>query len=66
MSRVIDSVNASCGRSHGSQYCAVSAESDWFEPPPCHSVPRKKTQDPAAITTGVRSASFVPKDGCPQ
>lgn len=61
VSRVIDSVNASCGRSHGSQHCAVSAkraESDWFAPPPCHSVPRKKTQDPAAITTGVRSASF--------
>ncbi len=55
VSRVIDKVNASCGRSHGSQYCAVSARrafADRLAPPPCHNVPRKNTHDPALITTG--------------
>ncbi len=59
VSRVIDKVNASCGRSHGSQYCAVTARRETavlLAPPPCHRVPRKNTHDPALITTGSRSA----------
>ena len=45
VSRVIDRVNASCGRTHGSQYWAVAANrerSERLAPPPCHNVlPRK-------------------------
>ena len=60
VSRVVDKVNASWGRSHGSQYWAVTARrgaAERLAPPPCHSVLRKNTHEPAFITTGSRSVS---------
>jgi hypothetical protein len=49
VARGTDKVNASCGRNHGSQYWAVTARRPCavvFAPPPCHSVPTKKMQEP--------------------
>jgi hypothetical protein len=50
VSREIDSANEPCGRSHSSQYCAVSASraAERLAPPPCLRAPRKKTDDPDA------------------
>src|ERR1700743_2979698 len=55
MSRDIDKVKASIGRSHGWQYWAVTARRSRLvvlAPPPCQRVPTKKTHEPAGITTG--------------
>src|SRR6202012_2126096 len=55
MSREIDKVKASIGRSHGWQYWAGTARRSLMvvlAPPPCHRVPTKKTHEPAGMTTG--------------
>src|ERR1700744_3660141 len=60
VSRDTDRVKASIGRSHGWQYCAVTARRSAlleFAPPPCHRVPTKNTHEPAGMTTGSASSS---------
>jgi hypothetical protein len=66
----VDNVNASCGRSHGWQYCAVTASRLWsfvrLAPPPCHSVPAKNTTEPAGIATLTSSSASVGRRSSPQ
>ena len=55
ISRDTDRVKASIGRSHGWQYCAVTARRSRvvvLAPPPCQRVPTKNTHEPAGMTTG--------------
>ena len=52
----------SCVLAHGSQYWALTASrgaSERFSPPPCHSVPRKKTTEPAGMTSEMRGSLEV-------
>src|SRR6201996_5145341 len=68
VSRDTDRVKASIGRSHGWQYCAVTARRSAvleLAPPPCQSVPTKNTHEPAGMTTG-NAASAGPGRRLPQ